>query len=194
MRKGKVTRKTKETDVTVEIVLDGSGITSVNTQIPFLNHMLDLMGRHGLFDLTIDATGDIEVDYHHLMEDVGLTMGTAIAQALGTKEGITRFGSARVPMDETLSEVIIDLSGRPYLVYNVPFTDPTVKDLQVSLFEDFFRGLTNNGLFNLHVRLHYGRDSHHILESIFKAFGRALSEAVRIDPRIKGVPSTKGSL
>ncbi|MBF0464285.1 MAG: imidazoleglycerol-phosphate dehydratase HisB [Nitrospirae bacterium] len=194
MRKGKVTRKTKETDVTVEIVLNGSGVTKINTQIPFLNHMLDLMGKHGLFDLTVEATGDIEVDYHHLMEDVGLTLGAAIAKALGTKEGITRFGSALVPMDESLSEVIIDLSGRPYMVYNVPGGDYTLRDLQVSLFEDFFRGVSNNGLFNLHVRLHYGRDTHHMIEAIFKAFGRALSEAVSTDPRVKGVPSTKGSL
>ncbi|MBF0518549.1 MAG: imidazoleglycerol-phosphate dehydratase HisB [Nitrospirae bacterium] len=194
MRKGKVTRKTKETDVTVEIVLNGSGVTKINTQIPFLNHMLDLMGKHGLFDLTVEATGDIEVDYHHLMEDVGLTMGAAIAKALGTKEGITRFGSALVPMDESLSEVIIDLSGRPYMVYNVPGGDYTLRDLQVSLFEDFFRGVSNNGLFNLHVRLHYGRDTHHMIESIFKAFGRALSTAVKIEPRVKGVPSTKGTL
>ncbi|MEO5358546.1 MAG: imidazoleglycerol-phosphate dehydratase HisB [Nitrospirae bacterium YQR-1] len=194
MRTAKVERKTKETDITVEIILDGNGVNSINTQIPFLNHMLDIMGKHGLFDLTVSATGDIEVDYHHLMEDVGITIGSALTKALGTKEGIRRFGSAAVPMDESLSEVIIDLSGRPYLVYNVNAGDATLRDFQVSLFEDFFRGLSNHGLFNLHVRLHYGRDAHHIYESIFKAFGRALSQALCIDKRIKGVPSTKGTL
>lgn len=156
--------------------------------------MLDLASRHGHFTLNIKATGDTDVDYHHLMEDIGITLGDAINNAIGDKHGINRYGSASVPMDESLAEVIIDLSGRPYLVYNVDDTGGYLKDLQVSLFEDFFRGLSSHGLFNLHIRLHYGRDTHHIYEAIFKAFGRAVSAAAAINPKTKGVPSTKGTL
>ncbi|MBF0516892.1 MAG: imidazoleglycerol-phosphate dehydratase HisB [Nitrospirae bacterium] len=194
MRKYKTHRQTTETDVTVEINLDEPGTSEINTQIPFLNHMLDLASRHGHFTLNITATGDTDVDYHHLMEDIGITLGDAINKTLGDKHGINRFGCASVPMDESLAEVVIDLSGRPYLVYNVRDTSGYLKDLQVSLFEDFFRGLSSHGLFNLHIILHYGRDTHHIFEAIFKAFGRALAAAAAINPKTKGVPSTKGTL
>ncbi|KWT88506.1 imidazoleglycerol-phosphate dehydratase HisB [Candidatus Magnetominusculus xianensis] len=194
MRKCKTHRETTETNVSVELNLDESAASDINTQIPFLNHMLDLASRHGHFTLKINATGDTDVDYHHLMEDIGITLGDAINKALGDKHGISRYGAASVPMDESLAEVVIDLSGRPYLVYNVKDTSGYLKDLQVSLFEDFFRGLSSHGLFNLHIMLHYGRDTHHIYEAIFKAFGRALSAAAAINPKTKGVPSTKGTL
>ncbi|MEO5361235.1 MAG: imidazoleglycerol-phosphate dehydratase HisB [Nitrospirota bacterium] len=194
MRKSKTHRETTETNVSVELNLDESAASEINTQIPFLNHMLDLASRHGHFTLKINATGDTDVDYHHLMEDIGITLGDAINKALGDKHGINRYGAASVPMDESLAEVVIDLSGRPYLVYNVKDTSGYLKDLQVSLFEDFFRGLSSHGLFNLHIMLHYGRDTHHIYEAIFKAFGRALSAAAAINPKTKGVPSTKGTL
>ncbi|MBF0318438.1 MAG: imidazoleglycerol-phosphate dehydratase HisB [Nitrospirae bacterium] len=196
MRKSKVHRETTETNVTVELNLDapGDAPAPIHTPIPFLNHMLDLASKHGHFTLKIDATGDTDVDYHHLMEDIGITLGEAISKALGDKSGIERYGSASVPMDESLAEVVIDLSGRPYLVYNVKDNSGYLKDLQVSLFEDFFRGLSSHGLFNLHILLHYGRDTHHIYEAIFKAFGRALSTAAALNPKTKGVPSTKGTL
>ncbi|WP_420266119.1 imidazoleglycerol-phosphate dehydratase HisB [Candidatus Magnetominusculus dajiuhuensis] len=194
MRKSNVHRETTETNVTVGLNLDEYSASGISTQIPFLNHMLDLASRHGHFTLKVDASGDTDVDYHHLMEDIGITLGDAINKAVGDKHGINRYGSASVPMDESLAEVIIDLSGRPYLVYNVSDTSGFLKDLQVSLFEDFFRGLCSHGLFNLHIRLHYGRDTHHIYEAIFKAFGRALSAAAAINPKTKGVPSTKGTL
>ncbi|MBF0456934.1 MAG: imidazoleglycerol-phosphate dehydratase HisB [Nitrospirae bacterium] len=194
MRKCKIQRETTETNVSVELNLDEQGTSEISTQIPFLNHMLDLVSRHGHFTFKINASGDTDVDYHHLMEDIGITLGDAINKALGDKHGINRYGTASVPMDESLAEVIIDLSGRPYLVYNVEDKGGYLKDLQVSLFEDFFRGLSGHGLFNLHIRLHYGRDTHHIYEAIFKAFGRALSAATAINPKTKGVPSTKGTL
>jgi imidazoleglycerol-phosphate dehydratase len=196
MRKCKITRETTETKVTVELNLDSTGgaPAQIRTPIPFLNHMLDLASRHGGFALKIDASGDTDVDYHHLMEDIGITFGDAVNKAIGDKSGINRYGEASVPMDESLAEVIIDLSGRPYMVYNVKDVSGYLKDLQVSLFEDFFRGLSSHGLFNLHIMLHYGRDTHHIFEAIFKAFGRALSTAAAINPKTKGIPSTKGTL
>ena len=194
MRKAKVKRKTTETDIEVELNLDGSGEYSVDTSIPFLDHMLSLFAMHGLFDLSIAARGDTEVDYHHLMEDVGISLGDAVAKALGEKKGINRYGSALIPMDESLAEVVIDLSGRPYLVYNVEAQRGLVRDLEVSLFEDFFRSLSNHAFMNLHVTVRHGRDLHHIYEAIFKAFGRALSGAVAVDAKRKGVPSTKGKL
>jgi len=194
VRKAKVKRKTTETDIEVELNLDGSGEYSVDTSIPFLDHMLSLFAMHGLFDLSIAARGDTEVDYHHLMEDVGISLGDAVAKALGEKKGINRYGSALIPMDESLAEVVIDLSGRPYLVYNVEAQRGLVRDLEVSLFEDFFRSLSNHAFMNLHVTVRHGRDLHHIYEAIFKAFGRALSGAVAVDAKRKGVPSTKGKL
>ncbi|UCG78835.1 MAG: imidazoleglycerol-phosphate dehydratase HisB [Nitrospirota bacterium] len=194
MRKAKVKRKTSETDVTLELNLDGSGKYKVDTSIPFLDHMLSLFAMHGKFDLTLSSKGDIEIDYHHLVEDIGITMGEALSKALGDKKGIQRYGSALIPMDESLAEVVIDLSGRPYLEYKVKKQKGTVRDLDVSIFEDFFRAFSNNAMMNLHIMVRHGRDLHHIYEAIFKALGRALSGAVAKDSRRKGVPSTKGKL
>ncbi len=192
MRKAKVNRQTKETDIQVNINLDGKGTYKIDTSIPFMDHMLSLMSYHGGIDLSVKAKGDIEIDYHHLMEDLGITIGKAIDEALGERLGIRRFGFAKVPMDESLAEVVIDLSGRPYLVYKVGKRRGTLKDLPVSLFEDFFLSLTNNARMNLHIILQHGRDLHHIYEAIFKAFGRALKEATTVES--KKVPSTKGRL
>lgn len=194
MRKAKVERKTKETDVTVILNLDGKGRYSINTSIPFLDHMLSLFSFHSQIDLEIRASGDIEIDYHHLMEDLGIVLGETIKKAVGEKGGIRRYGSATLPMDESLAQVAIDLGGRPYLVYKVKQPGGSLRDLEVSLFEDFFRAMTNHGMMNLHIIEHYGRDLHHIFEAIFKAFGRALREAVSLDPAMKGPPSTKGKL
>jgi imidazoleglycerol-phosphate dehydratase len=194
MRKTTVTRKTKETNITVSLNLDGTGISDIKTSVPFLDHMLDLLTFHGLFDLKIKAVGDIEVDYHHLMEDLGLTLGEALKKAIGDKKGIKRFGASYVPMDEALVRVVLDLSGRPYLVYHVKPSRGSVRDIEISLFEDFFRALSNNAQMNIHINLEYGRDLHHIIEAIFKAFGRALRDAVTIDQRRNRIPSTKGTL
>lgn len=195
-RKAKVARKTKETDINISINLDGKGDYKVNTSVPFLDHMLSLMSKHGHLDINVQAKGDIEVDYHHLIEDVGIVLGEAINKALGKKMGIRRYGEASTPMDESLSQIVLDLSGRPYLVYRVkyPRGNSQIQDMPVSLFEDFFRSLSNTAGMNLHIILHYGRDAHHILESIFKGFGRALHGAVEIHGKSKGVPSTKGKL
>lgn len=194
MRTAKVQRKTNETDITIQINLDGKGEYDISTSIPFLDHMLNLFSFHGMMDLKIKATGDIEVDYHHLMEDLGITLGEVIKKALGDKKGIRRYGIATIPMDESLATVIIDISGRPYLVYNVKPPKGSLKDLEISLFEDFFRALTTHAMITLHVNMEYGRDLHHIIEAIFKAFGRALRQAVTIDKGAKILPSTKGKL
>ncbi|MBF0550726.1 MAG: imidazoleglycerol-phosphate dehydratase HisB [Deltaproteobacteria bacterium] len=194
MRQGKVHRKTNETDVTVEIDLDGTGNSSVDTTIPFIDHMISLMAKHGLLDVTITATGDTQIDYHHLMEDLGITIGQAISRAVGDKYKIMRYGQALIPMDEALTEVVLDLSGRPYLVYHLGETSGHIKDLPVSLFEDFFMSLCTQAMMNLHINLRYGRDLHHIYESIFKAFGKALAMASSINERMPGLPTTKGIL
>ncbi len=194
MRKAGIERKTNETDITVELNLDGVGRHDIDTSIPFVDHMLTLMAHHGLFDLKIRAAGDIEVDYHHLMEDIGITLGAALSEALGEKKGIRRYGHAKIPMDESLAEVVIDLSGRSYLVYRVPSSEGSLRDLPVALFEDFFRALSTHAMMNLHVIVEYGRDLHHIYEAIFKAFGRSLKEAVTVEKGRTGVPSTKGRL
>ncbi len=195
-RKASVTRKTNETDITVKLNLDGGGKYSVDTSIPFVDHMLSLMSKHSGIDIDIKAKGDIQVDYHHLMEDIGIVLGEAINKALGEKLQIQRYGEALTPMDESLAQVVIDLSGRPYLVYKVkiPRAGMLIKDIATSLFEDFFRALSNHAGMNLHIILHYGRDPHHIFEAIFKGFGRALRQAVSIQKGIRGVPSTKGVL
>jgi imidazoleglycerol-phosphate dehydratase len=194
MRTAAIERKTKETDIAIKLTLGGKGATTIDTSIPFLDHMLGLFAFHGLMDLRVRATGDIEIDYHHLMEDLGITFGEAINKALGDKKGIRRYGSATIPMDESLARVVVDLSGRPYLVYKVNLPKGTVGGLEFSLFEDFFRALSNHAMMNLHIIVDYGRDLHHIFEAIFKAFGKALSEAVSPDPRMKGLPTTKGKL
>jgi len=194
MRKAKIERKTAETEIDLELDLDGKGTYAVDSTVGFLDHMLSLMARHGLFDLKLKARGDTEVDYHHLVEDLGIVLGQAIAGALGDKAGIRRYGNAFTPMDETLAQVVVDLSGRPYLVYRVDTGPGRLRDLDASLFEDFFRSVSNHGAMNLHVLVHYGRDVHHIVEAVFKSFGRALKKAVSLDPGIRGVRSTKGRL
>ena len=195
VRKSSIKRKTTETNIKINFNIDGSGKGSINTQMPFLDHMLTLFTKHGLFDLYIDASGDLEVDYHHTVEDIGIVMGQAITRAVGEKRGIKRYGSAEIPMDETLASVALDLSGRPYLIYNVSLPRKVrIKEFDPDLIEDFFQAIVNNSGVTLHINLQYGRNIHHIFEAIFKAFGRALDEATTIDSRIKGVPSTKGKL
>ncbi len=195
MRKSRIERKTKETDIKVELALEGTGRYSVDTSIPFLDHMLSLMCKHGLFDLALKAKGDIDIDDHHTVEDAGIVLGKAVKQCLGDMKGIARYGQASVPMDESLASVCLDISGRPYLVYKVDFPKKSrLKDFDPDLVEDFFHALVGNAGITLHVAVPYGRNTHHIIEAIFKAFGRALRQAVAMDPRVKGIPSTKGKL
>lgn len=193
-RRAKIERNTTETEITVDVNLDGAGSGKISTTIPFLDHMLDLMARHGFFDLTVKGKGDIDVDYHHLVEDIGICLGKAIKKALGNKEGISRYGSAVVPMDESLCSVDLDLSGRPYLVFNADFGQKKIRDFDPELLMDFFKSLSDNSGLTLHINVIYGRDNHHMAEAIFKAFARALCKAVSIDDRVKGVLSTKGRL
>lgn len=195
MRKAKVERKTSETEVKINLNLDGEGKYSIDTSIPFLDHMLSLMCKHGLFDLNIKAKGDLEVDDHHTVEDVGIVLGKAFKQAIGDKKGISRYGEASVPMDEALASVSLDISGRPYLIYKVELNKKRkIKNFDADLIEDFLQAFVSNSGITLHVSSPYGRNAHHIIEAIFKALGRALRQAVAIDPRVKGVPSTKKSL
>ncbi len=189
-----VDRATSESSVLVEWRLDGSGQSQIQTTIPFLDHMLVLLAKHGFFDLTVQAKGDTEIDDHHTVEDVGIVMGTALRESLGDKTGIRRFGWATVPLDETLAQAVIDLSGRPYLAYNVSLPHRMIKTLDLGLFEDFFQAFVNHGAFNLHLNVHYGRNPHHIMEAIFKALAKALDQATAKDVRLEGIPSTKGSL
>lgn len=194
MRKATVSRKTKETEITVSIHLDGSGNYEIDTPFPFLTHMLSAFSKHGFFDVDISAKGDIEIDEHHTVEDLGIVIGEVLNKAWGDKAGIRRFGTATIPLDEALSEVTVDLSGRPYLIYNVKNARKKIRDFDCALIEHFFRSLVDQCKINLHINLRYGKDQHHILETIFKAFGRALDQATQIDPRQSGVASTKGSL
>ena len=194
MRKSEVARKTRETDIFIALDLDGEGRSSIDTGIPFMNHMLELFAKHGFFDLTVRAKGDIEVDYHHTMEDLGLVLGDVLAQALGDKTGIRRYGSCILPMGGTLALVALDLSGRPCLVWNVDFPAPMIRDLDTRLFCEFFQALVNRAGMNLHVRKMAGEEVHHVAEAVFKAFAKALDQAVTHDPRAKGVLTTKGSL
>ncbi len=189
-----VERNTLETQITCEINLDGEGTVDVETGLPFFEHMLDQIGRHGMIDLKIRATGDLEVDAHHTVEDVGITLGQAFDKALGDKKGIRRYGHAYVPLDEALSRVVIDFSGRPGLEYDIPFTRARVGEFDVDLFGEFFQGFVNHARVTLHVDNLRGKNSHHQIETVFKAFGRALRMAVEHDPRASGIPSTKGSL
>jgi len=194
-RHARVERKTKETQILLQLDLDGSGNAVVETGIPFFSHMLEAWSKHGLMDLAVDAKGDLDVDLHHTVEDVGLVLGRAFDEALGDKKGIVRFGNAFVPMDETLVQASVDLSGRPYLVFNVPVRRTRVANFDLDLLVDFFRAFANEAKLNLHVTMHYGENLHHVAEAVFKAVGRALAEATRINPRIAGVlPSTKGLL
>jgi imidazoleglycerol-phosphate dehydratase len=195
MRKTTIERKTKETDIKLTLNLDGKGQYSIDTSVPFLDHMLSLMCKHGIFDMKLKAKGDIEIDYHHTVEDIGIVFGKAVKQTLGDMKGISRFGQATVPMDEALASVSIDISGRPYLVYRVFFPKKSkIKSFDPDLIEDFLHAFASNSSITLHVESPYGRNTHHIIEAIFKALGRALRDAVSIDPRIKGIPTTKGQL
>jgi imidazoleglycerol-phosphate dehydratase len=194
-RSAEISRKTKETNIRLALDLDGTGNNSARTGVGFFDHMLDLLARHSLVDLTIDAKGDLEVDAHHTVEDVGIVLGQAIEKALGEKKGIYRYGWAIVPMDESLAQVAIDLSGRPAFVFNVKFPRGTIGDFPVELVEEFFKSLATNAKMNLHITVPYGSNNHHISEAIFKAAAKALRQAVSTDPRNPmGVPSTKGSL
>lgn len=194
-REASIERKTGETNIRIRLNLDGKGTSNVQTGIPFFDHMLTLFARHGLFDLDVEAKGDIEVDFHHTVEDVGITLGQVLTKALGDKKGIRRYGLAYVPMDEALVRAVLDLSGRPYLAYNQPpLVEAIGGSFSFQLVEEFLRAFSVNGLMNLHVDILAGRDAHHMAEGVFKALARGLDHATQIDPRVEGVPSTKGVL
>jgi imidazoleglycerol-phosphate dehydratase len=193
-RTATIDRKTRETQIRLELNLDGSGGGSWQTGVGFLDHMLELFARHGALDLKVEAKGDLHVDQHHTVEDVGICLGQAVKQAVGDKAGIRRYGHFTLPMEETLCTTAIDLSGRYYLVFNAEFGSPKIGDFDTELVEDFFQAFAANALCNLHVLVHHGRNSHHVAEAIFKSAARALRMAVENDPRMPGVPSTKGTL
>lgn len=194
-RKARVERNTLETQISVEINLDGTGNASFDTGVPFLDHMMDQIARHGLVDLDITSKGDLHIDDHHSVEDIGITLGQAFRQAVGDKKGIVRYGHAYVPLDEALSRVVIDLSGRPGLSMNVPYTRGSVGGFDVDLFEEFFHGFVNHAMVTLHIDNLKGKNTHHQIETVFKAFGRALRMAITMDERMAGItPSTKGAL
>jgi len=193
-REAEVNRKTGETDIQAKLNLDGEGNYSINTGIGFFDHMLNLMTKHGLLDLALEAKGDLEVDSHHTIEDVGIALGQCLNRALGDKSGIKRYGTSFVPMDEVLASVSIDVSGRPFIVCDFNFTVDRVGEMDTEMVEEFLRALAFNAGITLHARVLYGKNNHHMIEAVFKALGRALREAVDIDPRIKGVMSTKGSI
>ena len=194
-RKARIDRKTKETSVQLDLNLDGRGQTEINTGIPFVDHMLTLMAAHGFMDLRVNAAGDTEIDDHHTVEDLGICLGAAIAQALGEKAGIRRYGQAEIPMDEALARVVIDISNRPFLGYRVALNETKAGRFDIHLVREFFRALVNSSGITMHIDLLSGQDPHHIAESIFKAFGRALDQAIGFDQRLGGnVPSTKGTL
>lgn len=189
-----IERKTRETEIIVEMELDGKGEAQISTGIGFFDHMLELFAKHGLFNLKVCAKGDLNVDAHHTVEDVGIVLGQVVQKALGSKESIKRYGASYVPMDEALARTVIDLGGRPYIVYGVPTTTEKTGEMDTQLIEEFFRAVAFNSGMNLHISVLYGSNTHHILEAVFKSFAKALDEATRIDNRIDGVMSTKGSL
>ena len=195
-RSAAIARKTAETDIRIRLDLDGRGEHAIATGIPFLDHMLAQVARHGHFDLAVEASGDLHVDLHHTVEDVGIALGDAVSQALGDKAGIARYGAARVPMDESLASAVVDLSGRPYLVFQAPqIRGQRIGEFDADLVREFFQGLTSHLRANVHVQVEYGQNAHHMVEAVFKALGRALDHATLLDPRDAGViPSTKGSL
>jgi len=193
-REAEVTRNTLETQIRVKLTLDGTGTSELSTQVPFLDHMLDQVARHGVFNLEVEARGDLHIDAHHTVEDIGITLGQAFAKAVGDKKGVRRYGHAYVPLDEALSRVVIDLSGRPGLDFHVDFVRARIGEFDVDLVHEFFQGFVNHANVTLHVDSLRGSNAHHQAETVFKAFGRALRMAIEIDPRTAGVPSTKGSL
>jgi imidazoleglycerol-phosphate dehydratase len=193
-RTAKISRTTNETQIELELTIDGTGRSDIDTGVGFLDHMLELFTRHGIFDLTVRAKGDLHVDQHHTVEDVGICLGMALREALGDKRGIRRYGSMTLPMEETLATVAVDLSGRFYLVFKAEFPNQKIGEFDSELVEDFWQSVAANSLCNLHVVAHYGRNSHHIAEAIFKAAARAIRIATEADPRMTGVPSTKGTL
>ncbi len=193
-RSGKVSRKTNETSIDVDLKLDGTGVSQISTGIPFLDHMLELFTRHGLFDLNVKALGDLEIDAHHTVEDIGISLGSALSEALGNKEGINRYGDCLMPMDEILVETAIDISGRPSVHYEVELPTEMIGAYDTSLTIEFLQAFVNNAGLTLHIRLISGGNAHHVVEAIFKGLARALKEAVAFDPRVVGVPSTKGKL
>jgi len=194
IRNATIERVTKETRIKLSLTLEGSGAAKICTSVPFLDHMLNLFARHGLFDLEVEACGDIDIDFHHTVEDIGIVLGEAFKQALGEKKGIRRYGQASVPMDETLASVALDLSGRPYLVYHVNLPKVKIGEFDVELAREFFQAFVNHCSLNLHVNVMYGENVHHIIEACFKAFARALDVATQMDARVEGVMSTKGLL
>ncbi len=193
-RNASISRETKETNINIEVNLDGSGNSDIATSIPFFDHMLTLFSVHGFFDVKIKASGDIDVDFHHLVEDIGLVLGEAFSKALGDRKGILRYGEGTVPMDEALSQVNVDLSNRPYLIYNIPSKINVKGMFDAYLAKEFFRAFCVKGGLNLHINTQYGENEHHVLESIFKALGRAMNQACTIDSKISGTLSSKGSL
>jgi len=193
-RAAAIERVTKETRIKLSLHLDGRGDAKICTSVPFLDHMLNLFARHGLFDLDVEASGDIDIDFHHTVEDIGIVMGDAFRQALGDKKGIRRYGQATVPMDETLASVAIDISGRPYLVYHVVLPKVKIGEFDVELAREFFQAFVNHCGLNLHINVMYGENVHHIIEACFKALARAMDAATQRDPRVEGVMSTKGVL
>jgi imidazoleglycerol-phosphate dehydratase len=193
-RKAKIQRKTTETDISIEINLDGKGNGEISTTVAFIDHMLNLFARHGLFDVVIKGKGDTHIDDHHLIEDIGICLGDAVKKALRTKKGIVRYGSATVPMDESLCSAAIDISGRPYLIYNVEFKSRKIGTFDFSLIREFFKSFSDHSGMTLHINLVYGKNNHHMAEAVFKAFALALRKAVTIHGRIEGILSTKGSL
>jgi imidazoleglycerol-phosphate dehydratase len=195
VRQAQLERKTQETEVNLQLNIDGTGASKVETTIPFFNHMLTAWAKHGLMDLTVNASGDIDVDLHHTVEDVGIVLGRAFREAVGDKRGVVRYGTAAIPMDEALVVASVDLSGRPFLVFNVPLGRARLANFDLDLLKDFFRAFAFNAEVTLHVNMQYGENLHHISEAVFKAVGRALAEATRFNPRIAGIlPSTKGTL
>jgi imidazoleglycerol-phosphate dehydratase len=193
-RTATIERVTQETRIKLTLEVDGTGQGQICTSVPFLDHMLNLFARHGLFDLSVEACGDIDIDFHHTVEDIGIVLGEAFRQALGDKKGIRRYGQATVPMDETLASVAVDVSGRPYLVYHVALPKVKIGDFDVELAREFFQAFANNCGINLHVNVMYGENVHHILEACFKGFARAMDMATQQDARVQGVMSTKGML
>ena len=193
-RTAQIHRKTGETDIRIALTIEGSGSSTISTRIPFFDHMLTLFARHGLFDLEVNAVGDIEVDFHHTVEDTGIALGQAFAKALGDKKGVRRYGWAYLPMDETLARVVVDFSGRPFLEHRVPAGVGSINGFPFQLVEEFMRAFSVHGGCNLHTEVLYGRDAHHMAEALFKGLSKAVDQACQLDPRVTGIPSTKGVL